>query len=160
MALSKLINGLPNHLLDFLRRYAEKNPSIIICLYSFVSAESLLNAKLALCLSDFDVDVATIDPRTLDLGIDSSLEWLVQKTFKNIYRVTPPVWLTSTLFKCIRYFAVFPDRFGLLNHLMFKKAGLPIGQYDIIFAWSQWHSIHQVGQKLKLANPEVLDGAP
>ena len=40
---------------------------------------------------------------------------------------------------------------------MFKKATkLLINQYDIIFTWSQWHSIHQVGRKLKLANPEVL----
>ena len=87
MALSKLINGLPNHLLDF-ETICEKNPSIIICFYSFVSAGSLLNAKLALCLSDFDVDVLTVDPRSLDLGIDSSLEWLVKNIQKYISRYT------------------------------------------------------------------------
>ena len=79
------------------------------------------------------------------------------KTFKDIYRVTPSVWLTPTLFSYLRYFVFFPDRFSLLNNLMFKKATkLLINQYDIIFTWSQWHSIHQVGRKLKLANPEVL----
>ena len=133
---------------------------ILLLSYAFTplsAPESFLNAKLALCLSDFDVDVLTVDTSSLDLGMDGSLEWLVQKTFKNIYRVTPPDWLTSTIFKYLRFFAVFPDRFGLLNHLMFKRATrLPISQYDIIFTWSQWHSIHQVGQKLKLANPGVF----
>ena len=58
---------------------------ILLLSYAFTplsAPESLLNAKLALCLPDFDVDVLTVDPRSLDLGIDSSLEWLVQKHSK------------------------------------------------------------------------------
>ena len=57
MALSKLIDGLPSHLLDFVKRHAEK---ILLLSYAFTplsAPESFLNAKLALCLSDFDVDV-------------------------------------------------------------------------------------------------------
>ena len=132
---------------------------ILLLSYAFPplsAAESLLNAKLALCLPEFDIDVLTVDASGLNQGIDCSLLGLVDRTFRNVYRFNPPFWLTPILFKYLRYFAIFPDKFSLLNNLMFKEATkLQVDRFDLIMTWSQWHSVHQVGRKLKLENPEI-----
>ena len=128
---------------------------ILLITYAFSpisSPESILSAKLFANLKKTQTDVVTIDypiPGMIDL--DPSLEHYINLNFNKIYRCQ-----LSNLFKFFCYFRLkkmypFPDFYQLLNNSIYEyiKKNININKYDHIITWSQSHSIHLVGLKLK-----------
>ena len=128
---------------------------VLLITYAFSpqsTPESILSAKLFANIKQIKTDVVTIEqpiPGTIDL--DPSLENYIQENFNKIYRCK-----LSNFFNLISYFNLkrlfpFPDYFSLLNNTIYKFiiSNVNINDYDHIITWSQSHSIHLVGLRLK-----------
>lgn len=128
---------------------------ILLITYAFspqATPESILSAKLFASIKGVTVDVVTIEhpiPRNIDL--DPSLETFVKNNFNKIYRCK-----LNFIFKIISIIGLkklfpFPDYYSLMNNSIFKYIvkNIKINNYDYIITWSQSHSIHLVGLKLK-----------
>ena len=112
-----------------------------------------MSAKLFANTKEIKTDVVTIEhpiPGTIDL--DPSLEEYIKLNFNKIYRCK-----LNNYFKIISYFNLkklfpFPDYFFLLNNSLYNYIlkNINISEYDHVITWSQSHSIHLVGLKLKL----------
>ena len=131
---------------------------LLLITYAFAplsAPEAILNSKLPDLLPDYEIDVVTIDHESLKLSLDASLGAMVEGKFGAVHRVKPAFWCTPFVFKFLRYFCVFPDRYTVFNGNVVKKAlALGLNNYDVIMTWSQWHSIHLVGLALKTENPD------
>lgn len=132
---------------------------ILFLTYAFPpiqSAESPLSAKALGSLLGVDVDVITMDMSNLGLPIDSSLDKYVNERFRSVSRLKPPRWCSAWLFSKLRFLAHFPDRCSIFNDIVFKEAARrnPVS-YDLVITWSQWHSIHLVGTRLKRKFPQM-----
>ena len=127
----------------------------LLITYSFspqATPESILSAKLFANLKNIKTDVVTIKqpiPGTIDL--DSSLEIYIGKHFGKIYRCN-----LNRLFKLLSVFNLkkilpFPDYFRTLNNTIYNYIvkNIDVKSYDYVITWSQSHSIHLVGLKLK-----------
>ena len=128
---------------------------VLLLTYAFSphsTPESILSAKLFANTKDIETDVVTIEhpiPGTIDL--DPSLEQYIKSNFNKIYRCK-----LNSIFKLISYLNLkrlfpFPDYFFLLNKSIYNYIinNIDINKYDYIITWSQSHSIHLVGLKLK-----------
>ena len=133
---------------------------LLLISYAFAplsAPEAILNSKLPDLLPGYEVDVVTISHEKLGLQLDSSLDNTTERKFGKIHRVNPPFWCTPAIFKLLRRFPLFPDRYRLFNKRIFKRAlDLEIHKYDVIMTWSQWHSVHSVGLSLKEYNPNIF----
>ena len=129
---------------------------ILLITYAFspqATPESILSAKLFANMQKITTDVVTIEhpiPGTIDL--DPSLEKYIQSNFNKIYRCK-----LNNFFKIISYLNLkrlfpFPDYFFLLNNDLYNYIvkNININKYDHVITWSQSHSVHLVGLKLKL----------
>jgi glycosyltransferase involved in cell wall biosynthesis len=134
-------------------------PKILLITYAFPplqAAESFLSLKALSKVESHTIDILTIDVSEIGLALDDSLEDYSLRCFGNIYKVTPPSWVTSKVFAKMRYFSFFPDRFRFFNKIMYKKAvEIDITSYDLVISWSQWHSVHLVALKLKKEFPSI-----
>lgn len=127
----------------------------LLITYSFspqATPESILSAKLFANMKQLKTDVVTIKhpiPGTIDL--DASLEMYIDKYFERIYRCD-----LNKIFKLLSVLNLkkilpFPDYFRTLNNTIYNYIlkNVKIKSYDYIITWSQSHSIHLVGLKLK-----------
>ena len=127
----------------------------LLITYAFspqATPESILSAKLFANLDNIETDVVTIKlpiPGTIDL--DPSLENYINDNFNKIYRSD-----LSSFFKVIsnlnlKKVFTFPDYYRLLNKSIYKFIieNIDLKKYDHVITWSQSHSIHLVGLKLK-----------
>ena len=127
---------------------------ILLITYAFspqATPESILSAKLFANITDAKVDVVTIDSPIQGVDLDPSLEPLINKNFNKIYRSK-----LSFFFKFISFFGLkkifpFPDYYIFLNNIIYEfiLKNINIKEYNYIITWSQSHSIHLVGLKLK-----------
>ena len=127
----------------------------LLITYSFspqATPESILSAKLFANMQDLKTDVVTIKqpiPGTIDL--DASLENYINKYFGKIYRCNlNRVFKLLSVLNLKRIFP-FPDYFRILNNTIYHYIikNIDIKSYDYVITWSQSHSIHLVGLKLK-----------
>ena len=128
---------------------------ILLITYAFspqATPESILSAKLFANIKGVKVDVVTIDhPIPGNIDLDPSLELFIKKNFDKIYRSK-----LNFVFKLISVLGLkrlfpFPDYYCLLNNSIYKYIikNIKIHNYNYIITWSQSHSIHLVGLKLK-----------
>lgn len=128
---------------------------ILLITYAFspqATPESILSAKLFASINGVKVDVVTIDnpiPRNIDL--DPSLELFIKKNFNKIYRSKLNFFFKLISVLGLKRLFPFPDYYSLLNRSIYKyiKKNININNYNYIITWSQSHSIHLVGLKLK-----------
>ena len=127
----------------------------LLITYSFspqASPESILSAKLFANMKNIKTDVVTIkQPIPGSIDLDSSLENYIQNNFEKIYhcKLNKVFKILSSL--NIKNIFPFPDYFRLLNSTVFKFIikNIDVKKYDYVITWSQSHSIHLVGSKLK-----------
>lgn len=132
---------------------------ILLLTYAFPplqSAEAFLSAKALGELPGASVDVLTLNPESLGLPLDRSLDSYVADKFNCVHRINPPAWCSPSVFSWLRYFAHLPDRCAIFNADLYHRAfDLDLSRYDLILSWSQWHSIHLVAAKIKKNFPSV-----
>ena len=127
----------------------------LLITYSFspqATPESILSAKLFANMKNLKTDVVTIKqpiPGTIDL--DASLENYIDKYFEKIYRCN-----LNRIFKLLSLLNLkkiipFPDYFRILNNSIYNYIikNIDVKSYDYVITWSQSHSIHLVGLRLK-----------
>ncbi|WP_435189553.1 hypothetical protein ACMAZA_01950 [Pseudothioglobus sp. nBUS_23] len=135
------------------------NKKILLLTYAFPplqSSESFLSIKALAKIENIDIDILTIDARKIGYDLDSSLDTYTNKYFGEIYRVSPSRFISTKLFKFLRYVPSFPDRFRFFNSRLLKKANeIGIENYDSILSWSTWHSIHLVAASIKKRHPSI-----
>ena len=128
---------------------------ILLITYAFSpqsTPESILSAKLFANLKNIETDVVTIKhpiPGSIDL--DPSLENYIKKYFNNVYRCDLSMFFKAISILNLKKFFSFPDYYRLLNNKIYEfiVKNINLEKYDHIITWSQSHSIHLVGLRLK-----------
>ena len=128
---------------------------VLLLTYAFSpqsTPESILSAKLFANTKEIITDVVTIEqpiPGTIDL--DPSLEKYINKNFNKIFRCKLNFFFKIISFLNLKRLFPFPDYFVLLNNYIYNfiLKNINIGDYDYIITWSQSHSMHLVGLRLK-----------
>ncbi len=108
-------------------------------------------AKLLSSLPNYEFDVVTFAGWKKWFGEDRSFESVIDEKFGNIeYLLVPRIlqWIPLGRFGPL---GKLPDAFRFFNFLLFKKAKKMIieNRYEVMITWSQPHSSHLVGLKLK-----------
>lgn len=112
-------------------------------------------------LAPFKVDVLCASSEAKLLPTDESLKEYASRRFRSIYPLTlsplgKGLLQTPKLGKLGKAFSRFPDEAVYLNRAAYAKA-LELGptNYACIFTWSQYHSSHLAGLKIKKKFPQV-----
>lgn len=103
----------------------------------------------------FDVDVLTIQPWREWMGKDNSLDSYVRDGFGSIHRVAPAPAVRTLPLGRMGPLVRLPDQFRLVNRKMLQRAEDVLEDHQAIITWSQWHSIHLVGLRLKERHPAL-----
>lgn len=132
---------------------------ILLLTYAFppmALPEAYLSAKTMGNMLGCDVDVICADAGKIWQGNDSSLEGYVSAKFKNIYRISQPLFAKHFRFRWLPLLANLPDILVFSNRRMYKTAQKLVPEsYDAIVSWSQWHSVHLVALSIKERNPSL-----
>lgn len=115
-------------------------------------------AKLLGSLPSYEFDVVTFVGWKNWFGEDNSFEMMINENFGLVeYLKVPRIlrWLPLGRFGPL---GKIPDSYRLFNFLLYKKAKQMIkeNEYEVMVTWSQPHSSHIVGLKLKSS----LKGSP
>lgn len=115
--------------------------------------ESILSSKTLGNIKDFEIDVLTVGgPIPFISSIDKFTEEYAKKKFKNIKYIDTPISFKIKSYLGLSYFYSNPDFFINLNDSIYEKTSKIISNYEILITWSQYHSIHIVGSRLKKNN--------
>lgn len=119
--------------------------------------EAFLCPKRLAHFTDHDVDVITCPPYKKWMGNDTSLGNFVETYFNSVTHINVPFWHRFLPFWRLGLLSKCPDAARLLNKHMLDAARhkLKQGSYDLIFTWSQWHSVHLIGSKIKDEFPNM-----
>lgn len=101
-----------------------------------------------------EIDVLTIDPFMSDVREDMNFGLYAEEKFKTITRLKPPNWYKRLPFTRLQSMFSIPDAYLYLNPLYLPHLK-NMSQYDVIFTWSMYHSIHLLGRYIKKKNPSI-----
>lgn len=113
--------------------------------------ESHLMAKLLSSLPNYEFDVVTFAGWKDQFGKDTSFEKIIKENFGVVeYLKLPRIlrWVPLSKFGLL---GKLPDTFRFFNFFLFKKAKQMIieNKYHVMVTWSQPHSTHIIGLRLK-----------
>lgn len=113
--------------------------------------ESHLMAKLLSSLPDYEFDVVTFSGWKKWFGEDHSFDIVINKNFGNIEYLKVPKILRWVPLGRLGLMGKLPDVYRFFNVLLFYKAKQMISdnEYEVMVTWSQPHSSHIIGLKLK-----------
>lgn len=131
-------------------------PRILVIGYCYpptVSPEGFVTAKLLRNLPDCRVDVLSLEHGLVSTILDTDMGRYAEEINGSLYRVSGPKLLQKLC--CFPRLPFRPDRWLLLNHIVYRKAYKLIleGHYDCLVTRSQYHSSHLVGLSLKKRYP-------
>jgi len=131
---------------------------VLLLSYAFppiAAPESFLSAKAMSDIPGYETDVVCADADANALSQDDSLKEYVQRRFKKIIAVNPPL-LLKWLPKNTPFLCQIPDYFIYLNNnLLHYFDSLDLSGYKAVITWSQWHSIHLAGLWIKKKIPSL-----
>jgi hypothetical protein len=115
-------------------------------------------AKLLSSLPDYEFDVVTFAGWKKWFGEDKSFEIVINENFGAIEYLNVPRILRWMPLGRFGLLGKLPDTYRFFNFLLFKRAKQMIekNDYEVMVTWSQPHSAHIVGLKLKSS----LEGSP
>ena len=113
--------------------------------------ESHLMAKLLSSLPSYEFDVVTFKGWKKWFGEDNSLEAVIKENFGVVVYLKVPRILRWVPLGRFGPLGKLPDSYRFFNFLLFNKAKQMITEnnYEVMVTWSQPHSSHLVGLKLK-----------
>jgi glycosyltransferase involved in cell wall biosynthesis len=112
--------------------------------------EAVLSAKCMASMPGFQVDVVCAEPFGQWDGGDPSLTEFVHERFRTIDRVSMPKWALSRPVRRSETLSRTPDEFRFMNRRVFAKVrSLDLRAYAVVVTWSQWHSIHLIGPRVR-----------
>ena len=113
--------------------------------------ESHLMAKLLSSLPNYEFDVVTFVGWKKWFGEDNSFEAVIRENFGTVEYLQVPKILRLMPLSRFGSLGKIPDTYRFFNFLLFKKAKKMISEsnYEVIVTWSQPHSSHLIGLKLK-----------
>lgn len=116
--------------------------------------ESYLAAKAVAGLNA-DVDVVCCTAARPWQPADDSLTSYAEAAARQVERFDQPAWLPVV--QPLRVTRRFPDamRFVHRRAAAIAERRLAERDYDLLLTWSQWHSVHLVGLKLKRHHPKL-----
>ena len=113
--------------------------------------ESHLMVKLLSSLPGYEFDVVTFSAWKKWFGKDNSFEAVVNENFGIVEYVQVPGILRWAPMGRFGPLSKLPDSYRFFNFLLFHKAKRMINEnrYEVMVTWSQPHSSHLIGLKLK-----------
>ncbi len=113
--------------------------------------ESHLMAKLLSSLPSYEFDVVTFEGWKKWFGEDNSFESVINENFGVVEYLKVPRLLRWIPMGRFGPFGKLPDTYRFFNFLLFNKAKQMINEnnYEVMVTWSQPHSSHLIGLKLK-----------
>jgi hypothetical protein len=113
--------------------------------------ESHLMVKLLASVPNYEFDVVTFSGWKKWFGEDDSFEAVVSENFGLVEYMKVPRILRWVPMGRLGPFGKMPDSYRLFNFLLFHKAKQMINDnnYEVMITWSQPHSSHLIGLKLK-----------
>lgn len=113
--------------------------------------ESHLMAKLLSSLPSYEFDVVTFKGWKKWFGEDNSFEAVIKENFGVVEYLKVPRILRWVPLGRFGPLGKLPDSYRFFNFLLFNKAKQMITEnnYEVMVTWSQPHSSHLVGLKLK-----------
>ena len=113
--------------------------------------ESHLMVKLLASIPNYEFDVVTFSSWKKWFGEDDSFEAVVSENFGLVEYMKVPRILRWVPMGRLGPFGKMPDSYRLFNFLLFHKAKQMINDnnYEVMITWSQPHSSHLIGLKLK-----------
>jgi len=125
---------------------------VLLLTYAFppmAVPEAALSVKRLGNTPDVEVDVVTIHPFREWMGRDESLDEYVSERFGRVERVDPHPLLRLLPLGRLGPLVTRPDVFRLMNQRMLERgASMLDDAHQLLVTWSQWHSIHLVGDAL------------
>ena len=138
---------------------AKKEFSALLVTYAFPATsapESYLCTKLLGDIKAINIDVISLDTEILGMKQDKDYADYIKEKFGSIDLVRPHK-LQRLLFPFLKVLSFISDRFLIFNRDICKLAlDKDLSKYDILITWSQWHSAHLAGLRLKTACPEIF----
>lgn len=129
---------------------------LLLLSYAFppiAAADAFLSAKTMGNLPGCTVDVISTAVAENNLPADYSLDEYVKRRFGRVVRVLAPQ-IARRIPKHCSVICQLPDFFVYLNRQLLRHAlALDLSRYKAVITWSQWHSVHLAGLKLKEENP-------
>jgi len=132
------------------------NNKVLLLSYIFppiAGADAYISAKLISNLPNFKADVISAIPSEAQCSEEPSLNYYVKSRFQNITRVRFTFWGKRILPRIVNrlpYLANIPDIFLYMNKNVLKEVfKRNISDYKAIITWSQWHSVHLAGLRIK-----------
>jgi hypothetical protein len=113
--------------------------------------ESHLMAKLLSSLPGYEFDVITFAGWKKWFGEDNSFESIINENFGVVEYLKVPRFLRWIPLGRFGLLGKLPDTYRFFNFLLFNRAKQMIAEnnYEVMVTWSQPHSSHLIGLKLK-----------
>jgi len=134
-------------------------PRLLLLSYAFPPAalpEAFVCAKRMGSLPDYSVDVVCLQPTSIAIRVDPSLDGYVSERFSRIERIELPLFLRLLLPLGIGAIFQTPGLIQIINRKALAAAMRLEPQHCVaMVTGSQWHAIHLVGLELKRRFPRL-----